>query len=46
MPWKWDEAIADLQLQQLPFKLGLNADAELITNAVRVIQDFHVYEIQ
>ena len=46
MPWTWDEVIADPQLQELPYKLELNADGELIMNAVRVIHSFLVYEIQ
>ena len=46
MPWTWDEVVADPQLQELPYKLELNADGELIMNAVRVIHSFLVYEIQ
>ncbi len=46
MPWTGDEVVADPQLQELPYKLGLNADGELIMNAVRMIHSFLVYEIQ
>ena len=44
MPWTWDEVIADPQLQELPCKLELNADGELIMNAVRLVHSFQMYE--
>lgn len=46
MSWTWDEVVANPQLQELPYKLELNGDGELIMNAVQVAHSFMVYEIQ
>ena len=46
MSWTWDAVCEDPQLQDLPYKLELNGDGELIMNVVKVLHAFLVYEIQ
>ena len=46
MSWTWDAVCEDPQLQDHPYKLELNGDGELLTNAVKVQHAFLVYEIQ
>ena len=46
MSWTWDAVCEDPQLQDLPYKLELNGDGELLMNAVKVQHAFVVYEIQ
>ena len=46
MSWTWDAVCEDPQLQDLPCKLELNGDGELLMNAVKVQHAFLVYEIQ
>ena len=46
MSWTWDAVCEDPQLQDLPYKVELNGDGELIMNAVKVLHAFLVYEIQ
>jgi Uma2 family endonuclease len=46
MTWTWDEVVADSQLQDLPYKLELNRNGEVVMNAVRVIHALLVDEIQ
>ena len=46
MSWTWDAICEDPQLQDLPYKLELNGNGELIMNAVKVLHAFLVYEIQ
>ena len=46
MSWTWDAVCEDPQLQDLPYKLELNGDGELLMNAVKVQHAFLVYEIQ
>lgn len=46
MGFTWDDVCDDPQLQDLPYKLELNGDGEIIVNAVRVIHAFYVEMIQ
>jgi hypothetical protein len=42
----WDAVCDDPQLQDLPYKIELGGEGEIILNAVRVIHVFYVEAIQ
>ncbi len=46
MIWTWNAICEDPQLQDLPYKVELKGDGDLIMNAVKVLYAFLVYEIK